>query len=267
MSNLPAAFNASYVLAVIQRQLEKQYRCSWEYSPYVEFMGSMTADQTLRGQWPSGTGKGKPIVMIDNPFVWKGKDYKAGGNHWERGERQAQVDAGKSGDTSIGSGVMPSLMHTEGYVNQKRFIIRIRSGHMNQQNLDGWGDDIFNNGAPELYDKANRYASLYGIRDALHKGYSRHITGSGEGEFGVAVRWHPDFCVPGLQPGRGTGSQMFTTWSATTATFQSALAKKVAQVSNAVEHQMSVSMLEKLAVIARRRIRPLMVLKGLPLFS
>ncbi len=268
-SSSQLAYNSALVLQAISADLEKEWRGNWEYANLVRFMGEMASSQ--RDNYPSGLGSNRPIVMIDNPWVWKGQQHKGGGNRWGRAEQLAQIDTGKTGDTSIeGTGVMPDFMHQEGYVNAKRFITRIESGPTNRQDLGAWGQKIRDNGGPELYDQANRFASSHGIRAALHWGYSSHILeAAATGGFAVTRRWHPDLCCPGLPAGRNqstTVGAQFTTWSATTATFETYLAQKVAQVEGTA-HYMSVELLERLAILARRRIRPIMIKNGKPVYA
>ena len=245
------AFDAATVLAVQYRRMSKRYRGQWPYQKWTIQTPGVSSDQYLKGDFPKAFGSGKPIWATEVPdSVWRGAgETRGGGNQYSIPEDQPLDSGGVSGDRSVEkTGASRSTFFEIGFVNQRRFPARMRDGFMSAQNLGAWASQIENNTLPELFDRAFRYHVKKGIKTALLKGSSDHIIGTAVGEFAQAVRWHPNFMVPGLPSGRGTSAskhtQQFPYMETTAATMEDTIAKMVAQISTGVEFHLSVAALE-----------------------
>jgi len=251
---------ASQNVTLYAAKLERQKRQKFILSRFTYATKEVTEAQAAKGQWPAIPDNAIG-VKIPYPGAYTGKGIKGGGDHYEIPMLNALVGQGVSGDTPvIGTGGEDSLDYCPIYVNQKRWEHQLKVGTMPEIREGAWAEQMAQQCGPQLMDLMMRWQAWYAIAYALNYGFSQHIVGAGEGEFAIDERFHPNLCVPGNPQGTGDGYR-YTTWSATPATYESALAKNIARVAEGgSDHQMSASLLQKMEGEAEElRLEPLEV--------
>ena len=221
------------VLAIQEAKLYREARRSYFWRNWVGYTMPQTQEMAAKKRYPALV-KGKVVTVIPSKFGYTGgnKAVKGGGDRHILYGLKAIVGAGVSGDTQVmGTGNVSSLLVYDIYVNRKRREHVVSVGAMHDLRAGQWAVEVAKTDGPELMDWYQRWMSWYGVNHALLYKNSAHITESGIGEYAKGKVHHPNVMCLGLPMGIGDGYN-FTTWSATAATYESALAKNIARVRN-----------------------------------
>ena len=226
------------VLAAIMARIKSrpQVAMGWDRFTTVK---QRTEQEVVQQMYPSFNPTAVVNIITDPWAEAEGAALKGGGFRYTMAQDDQLIGQGVSGDQQVqGTGGVDVLRYTEGFINLKRKEHLIKIGDFNDQLQGAWAKQLATKGGSKLYNWLRRWQGWYGIGYALLYGHSRHIVGSASGELAQSERLHPNTYVCGLDYGTGD-NKTYTTWSATTATFESALAKNIIRSSDSSEFYMT----------------------------